>query len=148
MVTKVIEREDVNLSELHDIFNTVFTSHIDEERDLIGIYDKESWLGCTIDETRSLIQFFMFHKIKNDVSPHQCIAFANQWNLDRILVKTIYKEEQEDDTKFIVIEYDILFDRGIIPYNLIKTVKWLQEMDRCLVAESLKAGINLKNFPE
>lgn len=148
MATKVIEREDVNLSELHDIFNTVFTSYIDEERDLIGINDKESWIGCMIDETRSLIQFFMFHRIKNDVPPYQCIAFVNQWNLDKIFVKTIYKEEQDNDARFIAVEYDILFDRGIIPYNLIKTVKWLQEMDRCLVDESLKAGINLKNFPE
>lgn len=148
MTTKVIEREDVNLSALHDIFNIAFDCCIDEERELIGIYDMESWSGCRIDDNRSLIHFFMFHKIENDVQPHQCIAFANQCNLNRILVKTIYKEEQDDDTRFIAIEYDMLFDRGVIPYNLLKTVKWLHDIDRSLVADGLSAGIKLKNFPE
>lgn len=146
MATKVIEREDVNLPELNDIFNTVFTSIINEERRLIVICEQGILIGCSIDDERSLIRLFQSHKIQNDAPPHKCVAFVNRWNNDKILAKTMYRENQEDNDRFIAIEYDMSFDRGIIPYNLIRTIKWLLGIGSCMIDESMAVGIELKRL--
>ncbi|MGF0037743.1 hypothetical protein [Victivallis vadensis] len=146
MAIKVIERENVNLLELNDIFNTVFTSIINEERQFIVICEKGILMGCSIDDERSLIRLYQSHKIENDAPPHKCIAFVNRWNNEKIVAKTMYKENQEDNDRFIAIEYDMSFDRGVIPYNLIKTIKWLLGIGSCMIDESVAVGIELKRL--
>lgn len=144
MAGKILEKEDVTLAELNDLFNTVFTfSELREDDEFIVIFEKGILMACEFDKERSLIIFKQSYDITNDVAEDKCLAWVNQRNISRILAKTMY-QSRDDGSRFIKMEYDMSFERGVIPYNVIRTVKFLIGIGNNMLEESLNSGIELK----
>ena len=147
MPTRILDKEKVNLDSLYDIFARAYG--VDLHMNSVLVYHGKTLTRVANEAHHKLIRFRQTLEVQKGVSDTDCICFANHWNANKALARISFSPKKEDDEckdciGTIQVEYDIAYDNGVIPFNLLISLRWLHQITEEMVDEARNKSIIIR----
>lgn len=137
METIIAAAADITLESLREILNSSYvTNEIDAEDRILATTDSGLKVFITINEANKLIKFALGFRIKDDASEDQKLQLANRVNDKIILVRFAVPTPE-----VMVADYFLPYAQGIIPMQVVNSLKLLDRVCRSGIQEHDTHGI-------
>lgn len=95
-------------------------------------------LGVRVDDSRKLIRFADYNRIYR-ATLEEAAILSNQANSSFAMAR--FYAFMHEGAVMITTEYDMTFEKGIIPYQIISNFRYLERVAGAIIADLLKDHI-------
>ncbi len=130
-----LNEAQISASKLADVFSGAFMEVSELEENYFVVGTETVPVEVKVNSERKYIKLEIVQRM-NNISIEKATKITNKINSERLLARFFCLEIEDTDAVLMVADYHLSFDRGLIAYHLVNSVKFFERIFVACVREN------------